>query len=637
MSALGFAAAKTTRGYDRPTTKGFEMRSLMIALCSFAMLVSTVYAQPGRRMSNPRQEMTDLFEPIFALDLTPAQQREMREIISQLRRSMQDAMRADENAAPTPAQNRREQFEKPRREAYDKALAILTPSQRAKLLATSNVADNPLGMDSGKSLSPDLFRRVRQTATRAGETTALSPNVIDSVAKPAGEVCNDETFIRRVYVDVIGATPTVDEVLDFLNDSRADKRARLIDKLMAHPSFADYQAMHWCDVLRVKAEFPINLWPNGAAVYHRWLRDAVLKNKPYDEFARELLTASGSNFRNPPANFYRAAQAKDSYTLAEAAALTFMGSRTESWTAEQQQEIRKFFAHVAFKETAEWKEEIVYWDRQPPKQTTATLPDGKVVSLSADRDPRKVFADWLITAENPWFARAAANRVWFWLTGVGIVHEPDDFHPDNPPSNPQLLDLLAQEFIASGYDLQQLYRLILTSRTYQQQSPGYHIRPLDAETLQDTFCRIFGTEVSYSSDVPEPFTYVPSWQSTVSLADGSMTSPFLMTFGRPSRDSGREADRPQESTESQRMFLINSTEINGWIEKSWLLRVLPMDSRNRDLSLQYLWLEVLSRYPTEAELRKADELFGRQTDSTQARTQDLIWMLINTKEFSSRH
>lgn len=583
--------------------------------------------------------MRELFQPIWELDLNSTQQQRLREITAEYRQEMMKIIRPKdgEQVGRTTRGERAERLNRPKLEAYDKALSILTEEQRAQLLESSPFTDNPLGLGSGKTLPPDLLERICTTASRARVISELPPNSIDRIARPVAKTCSDETFVRRVYVDVIGATPSVEEVLAFLNDPRPDKRARLIDDLMTRPEFADYQAMRWCDVLRVKVEFPINLWPNGAAVYHRWIRDAMLRNKPYDEFARELLTASGSNFRNPPVNFYRATQANDSYSLAEAAVLTFMGSRTESWTADQQKEIREFFENVAFKGTSEWKEEIVYWDRQPPKHATATLPDRTVVDLPSDRDPRRVFADWLTADTNPWFARAAVNRIWFWLLGTGIVHEPDDFHPDNPPSNPELIELLAKEFIASGYDMKAFYRLILTSRTYQQDPPGYPIRPLDAETLQDTFCRIFGTQVSYSSQVPEPFCYFPKWMSTVSLPDGSISSPFLMTFGRPSRDTGRESDRTQEATESQRMFLINSTEINGWIERSWLFRVLPLDEEKRDTSLQYLWLEVLARYPTAEELRKACQVLDQNPGSIQSGPQDLMWMLINTKEFSSRH
>ncbi len=178
-------------------------------------------------------------------------------------------------------------------------------------------------------------------------------------------VCSDAVFLRRAYLDVIGTLPKPPEVYEFLADKSPDKRAKLIDALMKRPEFADYWSLKWCDILRVKSEFPINLWPEAAQVYHRWVHDAMRDNMPYDQFARTLLTASGSDFRVPPANFFRAVQdreKKDPANLASAVALTFMGMRTADWKPDRLAGMAAFFSRVAYKPTAEWKEEIVYLD-----------------------------------------------------------------------------------------------------------------------------------------------------------------------------------------------------------------------------------------------------------------------------------
>ncbi len=229
------------------------------------------------------------------------------------------------------------------------------------------------------------------------------------------------------------------------------------------PEYADYWAMKWCDLLRVKAEFPVNLWPNAVQAYHRWIITSLRENKPYDQFARELLTGCGSNFRDPQVNFYRSTQSKDPEEIARAVALTFMGTRADKWPPEKLQQMAKFFSYIGYKRTAEWKEEIVYFDYQKlldegPQQ--AVLPDGTTVQLTADKDPREVFADWLITNQNPWFARNLVNRAWFWLMGRGIIHEPDDIRDDNPPSNAKLLSELEKELTLSRYDLKAMYREI---------------------------------------------------------------------------------------------------------------------------------------------------------------------------------
>ncbi|MBN1763654.1 MAG: DUF1549 domain-containing protein, partial [Sedimentisphaerales bacterium] len=283
-------------------------------------------------------------------------------------------------------------------------------------------------------------------------------------------LCSDEVFIRRVYLDVIGTLPDGPDVRTFLDDSRINKRALLIDELLARDEFAEYWSLKWCDILRVKAEFPINLWPDAVQAYHRWIYESIRNNKPYDEFAREMLTASGSNFRVPQVNFYRAIQGQEPATIANAVALTFMGTRLDKWPKEKSEQLAVFFSKVGYKKTAEWKEEIVYLDPSASESLKAVFPDGKTVEIKPGEDPRKVFADWLISSENEWFARNIVNRIWYWLMGRGIIHEPDDIRPDNPAGNPELLAWLEKELVQSKYDLRYIYRLILNSRTYQQSS-----------------------------------------------------------------------------------------------------------------------------------------------------------------------
>ncbi len=258
------------------------------------------------------------------------------------------------------------------------------------------------------------------------------------------KVCSDAVFLRRAYLDVIGTLPTADEARQFLEDSDPDKRRKLVDRLLERDEFVDYWTMKWCDLLRVKSEFPINLWPNAVQAYHRWIRTCVKENVPYDRFVREMLTASGSNFRKPQVNFYRAMQSREPQAIAQAVALSFMGVRPASWPQEQWSGMAAFFSQIAYKSTGEWKEEIVLFDldkaaTEAAAKTlqTAAFPDGTPAKLSPGQDPREAFADWLLAPKNPWFARNIANRVWYWLLGRGIVHPPDDIRPDNPPSNPR--------------------------------------------------------------------------------------------------------------------------------------------------------------------------------------------------------
>lgn len=477
----------------------------------------------------------------------------------------------------------------------------------------------------------------------------------DSLAKkkitPA-PLCSDAVFVRRIYLDLTGTLPAPADVRAFLGDDSPDKRNSLIDKLLNRPEYIDYQTMLWCDVLRVKAEFPINLWPNGALCYYNWIRSSVRTNKPYDQFARELLTSGGSNFRDGAANFFRAVPEKNAETLAESVSQTFLGERTSAWSDEKRADLALFFSRVAYKGTAEWKEEIVYWDRRLLDRDMLTFPDGSEKTLPPNTDPRTLFADWLVNPKNKAFNRCIANRIWFWLLGRGLVHEPDDFRADNPAVHPELLDYLADELVHSKYNMKHLYRLIVQSAAYQQSAIAreetvaasevfavYPIRRLEAEVLQDALSVIFDSNPSYGSEVPEPFTYVPPRYRTVVLPDGSITSPFLEMFGRSSRDTGLTTDRDNRVTAAQQLFLLNSTEVNNWVQRMSQNLISQFRSRpNQGVALvDTLWLRILSRPPSSNERRLAIAQIVQNQRLNESKIQDIIWVLLNTDEFLCRH
>jgi len=470
-------------------------------------------------------------------------------------------------------------------------------------------------------------------------------------------ICSDAVFVRRAYLDVIGTLPTAQEARTFILDHNSNKRSALINRLLKRDEFADYWAMKWGDLLRVKAEFPINLWPNAVQAYHRWIRVSIKENLPYDRFVREMLTANGSNFRVPQVNFYRAIQSNEPQAIAQAVALTFMGTRADNWDQDRLLGMAAFFSKLDYKSTAEWKEEIVRFD--PDKETTtptggiaptAIFPDGTKARLSQDKDPREVFADWLIAPKNPWFTRNIANRVWSWLLGRGIIHEPDDIRPDNPPTNPKLLAFLEHELIAANYDLKHLYRLILNSKTYQLSSiprtdkpqgaanfSHYPLRRLEAEVLIDALCQITGTTEKYSSAIPEPFTFIPEEQRSIALADGSITSSFLELFGRPPRDTGLESERNNRPSAAQRLHMLNSSHIQRKIERSAKLRPLMQSRRNPRQVVTELYLTILSRFPTSEEFEIVQAYSAPGAKKGPQAAVDLAWALINSVEFLHRH
>lgn len=494
-----------------------------------------------------------------------------------------------------------------------------------------------------------------------------APNRIDELvlAKqaetgfPPSERCSDEVFLRRAYLDVIGTLPTVAEVREFLEAAGNDKRARLIDELLERDEFAVYLALKWCDRLRVKSEFPSNLWPNAVQAYHHWIVCAFRNNMPYDQFARELLTTSGSNFRDAPVNFYRPFQERTPRNILKDVALVFMGVRLENagFSEEDLRGMEAFFAKIAYKNTAEWKEEIVYFDPaltftnvQTGALILPALPGENPVELSAFDDPRIAFADWLTAPDNPWFSKAIVNRIWFQLLGRGLIHEVDDIRPDNPAWSPELLAWLEKELVGSGYDLKHIYRLILNSDTYQRSSiptpenaaddagfSHYRVRRMDAEVLIDAVCQITGTFEGYSSAIPEPFTFIPKTQRSIMLADGSISSSFLEMFGRPGRDTSYESERNNEVSVFQSMHMLNSSHFQDKIMKSPLLKQLLRRERNDAARVNELYLHILSRYPTKEEKRALSDYVRTSGLSSDDVAYDLAWCLINGKEFILRH
>jgi len=496
------------------------------------------------------------------------------------------------------------------------ACATRSPQNRVTIISTLLFCLALTASAGGESSPPKAHLPVEpyEAAAFSAAPTPLDTIVFKQLRqlgiRPANP-CSDAVFIRRVYLDAIGTLPTADEVTAFLQDNMPNKRSLLIDKLLDRQEFADYWAM--------KSEFPINLWPNAVQTFHHWIRSCVRLNVPYDNFVRAMLTANGSNYSEPEVNFYRAVQSKEPSSLAQAVALTFMGVRTEKWPKERLNGMAAFFRQVGYKATGEWKEEIVFND--PAKSGTGTavsavFPDGTTARLSPDLDPREAFVNWLITPQNPWFTRNIANRVWSWLLGRGIINEPDDIRPDNPPSNPELLAYLASELIRSRYDLKQLFRLILNSNTYQLSSipagndpraaanfASYPVRRLDAEVLIDALNQITGATDDYTSQIPAPYTFIPEDLRAISLADASVTSPFLEMFGRSPRNTGLESERNNRSSATQELHMLNSRHIQGKLEQSAQLRqVIQQGGRPRDV-LDKIYLTILSRYPTAGELK----------------------------------
>lgn len=467
-------------------------------------------------------------------------------------------------------------------------------------------------------------------------------------------LCSDAVFLRRAFLTVIGTLPTEEETRAFLDATDPYNRERLIDHLLQRDEFTEYWSMKWGDLLRVKAEFPIKLWPNAVQAYYRFIHTSVKENKPFHIFARELLTGNGSNFRVGQVNFYRAMQDRHPRGIASTVALTFLGERAEHWPPKKLDAMAGFFSQLNYKSTGEWKEEIVFWDPTADKEgfsKGAMYPDGTPAKFAPGQDPREAFADWLLRPENKMFSRNIVNRVWSWLMGRGIVNEPDDFRADNPPANPALLDYLQREFVTTRCDMKHLFRVILNTHVFQLSSiptsnrpeavanfAFYPLRRVEAEVLIDALNQITGTHEGYSSPIPEPFTWVPENQRAISLADGSITSSFLELFGRPPRDTGFESERSRSISPAQRLHLLNSTHVLSKIKACPLVTGATGFGEADTVKLvEKIYLTVLSRPPTATELAKVKEYSGSSYAGQKELAADVVWALVNQPEFQFIH
>lgn len=466
-------------------------------------------------------------------------------------------------------------------------------------------------------------------------------------------LCSDSDFVRRVYLDVIGILPTLAEQDAFLADPSPDRRQRLIDSLLERPEYAQFWALKWGDLLRLQKE---EVSETGVHKFHNWLVDAVQTNMPLDQFARELLTAQGSTYDHPAANFYRACD--EPIKAAETTAQLFLGSRIqcakchnhpfENWTQDNFYGLTAFFNRVSRKPGRRLEEEIIYVARNGEVQQPRTgqtmkpwLPGKGDIDDATIQDRRAVFADWLTQPENPIFARVAVNRIWAEAMGQGIVDPVDDFRQSNPPAIPALLDKLAEDFVAHNYDQKHILRTILNSRIYQLDSQATDLnrddtrffshakmRMLSAEQLLDAICQV--------TQIKETFPGLPPDTRATAIPSPDFDHEFLDAFGRPPRNTACECERVTQSTLAQVVELFNGPLIRQKLaDKQNRFRRLLAEGRPANEVIDELYRSAVCRKPTDAELKSALDYVAAK-DAADG-LEDLGWVLLNTDEFLMQH
>ncbi len=468
---------------------------------------------------------------------------------------------------------------------------------------------------------------------------------------PSG-LCSDADFLRRVYLDILGTLPSSDEARQFLKDDDPQRRGKLVDELLRRPEYADLQALKWSDVLRVDR---LALGHKAAYSYYHWIRDSFARNRPFDEFARNVVAASGPLADQPAGHLYRVT--KTPGTAAATLSQVFLGVRIECaqchhhpfdrWSQRDYAGMQAYFSQVAFKTT---KNGVTLTATKGG--ATKHPRSGEVVEAHAllqaepattpEGDRRELFAQWLTAKENPWFARNIVNRVWAHFLGRGIVEPVDDVRVTNPPTNPELLDALAEHFVANGYDLHDLIRTIAGSRTYQLSSQPSQwndrdeqnysralFRRLDAEVRFDMICQVTG--------MPEKFDGVPAGYRATQLWDSQIKHYFLGLFGRPIRSTACECERATEPSVGQVLHIINSPEIQAKLSDSGgRLAKLVRETAEDSQLVDELYLSFYSRFPTDEE-RIAVTTYLKQAADRQRATEDIAWSLMNTVEFLFNH
>ena len=451
----------------------------------------------------------------------------------------------------------------------------------------------------------------------------------------AADQCRDEVFLRRAYLTVTGALPTPQECTKFIDSRNPNKREVLINRLLDNELSMKYMQMHWGDILRIKSEFPSNLWPNGVQAYNRWIYEQLLNNVPYNKMVEKLLLSMGSNFRAPAVNFYRGFQKRTPENFYANINLLFLGERNCTDNG------HLCFSQVKFKSTKEWKEEIIYIDyyKQAPLQRVV-LSDGTVLSLPDNTDWREQYVAWLTSPKNRRFAEVMVNRMWYWVFGKGIVHEPDDWREDNKPSNPELLKELTDYFVKNNFNIKLLLKKILLSEEFNSKAAPegfYEPQRLPAEVIVDALASTTGIWDTYSSRVPEPFTYYPPRTRATHLGDATVSSSELELFGKVSRDVSLESQRNNSITSRQLLYLMNSSVLEKRIRRSPVLKEIFKRTEDLTRVANLITLRTLSRRATPEEIELYKEHQKQNNMSTKELAYDILWMQLNSNEFLYNH
>ena len=470
------------------------------------------------------------------------------------------------------------------------------------------------------------------------------------------DLCSDEVFLRRVYLDVIGAVPEVETISEFIADKTPNKRERAVDDLLSRKEFTEMWVMKFAELLQIRTDDNNGVSYKSTLLYFNWIKDRIANNVPMDQIVRDLLTAKGGTFVSPATNYYQIE--RDNLKITENVAQVFMGMRIQcaqchdhpfdQWTQDDYYSFASFFSQVGRKRAADPRESVIYNRNSgeinhpvhkkpmPPKFLGGETPE-----IKKGTDRREVLADWLASPENPFFARNLANIVWSHFFGQGIIEPVDDVRISNPPSNPELLDQLASRFTEYQYDFRKLVRDVCTSRIYQlstRTNPSNEddlrnfaraqLRRMRAEVLLDVISQVTKTK--------NKFQGLPLGARALQIADGRFSNYFLTTFGRATRETVCSCEVVMEPNLSQALHLLNGDVTNNRITQGRIVQTMLKEGKDPEKVIDDLYLRCYSRKPRADE--KANLLASLDgEDSVESALNDVFWALLNSKEFIFNH
>jgi hypothetical protein len=480
-------------------------------------------------------------------------------------------------------------------------------------------------------------------------------NKLHKLRMTPSEVCSDEVFVRRLYLDITGLLPTVEESAAFLADPSPDKRSKLIDQLLEKKEFTELWVMKFAELLQIHTDDNQGMSYKATLLYFNWLKDRIANNVPMDQIVKDLLTSKGGTFTNPATNYYQVE--RDNLKITENVAQVFMGMRLQCaqchnhpfdrWTQDEYFSFASFFSQVGRKRGADPRENIIYNRKTGEinhpvhkKPMTPKFLGDDTPEIPKGSDRREVLAQWLASPKNPFFARNLANLVWAHFFGQGIIEPVDDVRVSNPPSNPELLDELSAKFTEYNYDFKKLVRDVCNSRIYQLSTKTNASNETDTRNFARSQLRRLRAEVmldviSQATETKNKFQGLPLGAKAIQIADGRVSNYFLTTFGRAKRETVCSCEVVMEPSLSQALHLLNGDTTNNRIKQGKVVDSSIKAGKKPDQIVDELYLRCYSRKPSTAE--KANLLASLDSENPREGLEDVFWALLNSKEFMFNH